>query len=315
MRKYLLRVLPALLLLAALTACRRDMMAPTVTPTETAVTEPTEQPTEAPTEPFTELPTEAPTEPEWVPEYNGALGSAGSLRGTTLLISIFTNDAQTAWDDEADREEMLLTLNRMDTAAQWLTEQAAAYGSDASFLYDWTADPDLRYDASFSELLVREDGGMYEVQADYVRENIDTESLRQKYHADNVVYFFLFNTPYEHTPNPWSLGFLSSPDYDIEYVNLYIRFGDIFDAPPATYAHEILHAFGAPDLYYVDTGIPQEFVDYCSQTGCNDIMFTMNAGETIDNDFTPIDAYYVGIGARPAEADEWGLGPSEYDAN
>lgn len=50
MRKYLLRVLPALLLLAALTACRRDMIAPTVTPTETAVTEPTEQPTEAPTE-------------------------------------------------------------------------------------------------------------------------------------------------------------------------------------------------------------------------------------------------------------------------
>lgn len=40
MRKYLLRVLPALLLLVALTACRRDMMAPTVTPTETAVTEP-----------------------------------------------------------------------------------------------------------------------------------------------------------------------------------------------------------------------------------------------------------------------------------
>ena len=250
-----------------------------------------------------------------MPEYNGALGSAGSLRGTTLLISIFTNDAQTAWDDEADREEMLLTLNRMDTAAQWLTEQAAAYGSDASFLYDWTADPDLRYDASFSELLVREDGGMYEVQADYVRENIDSDALRQKYHADNVVYFFLFNTPYEHTPNPWSLGFLSSPDYDIEYVNLYIRFGDVFDAPPATYAHEILHAFGAPDLYYVDTGIPQEFVDYCSQTGCNDIMFTVNAGETIDSDFTPIDAYYVGIGARPAEADEWGLGPSEYDAN
>ena len=47
----------------------------------------------------------------------------------------------------------------------------------------------------------------------------------------------------------------------------------------------------------------RSLVDYCSQTGCNDIMFTVNAGETIDNDFTPIDAYYVGIGARPAEAD------------
>ena len=39
-------------------------------------------------------------------------------------------------------------------------------------------------------------------------ENIDSDALRQKYHADNVVYFFLFNTPYEHTPNPWSLGFV-----------------------------------------------------------------------------------------------------------
>ena len=91
MRKYLLRVLPALLLLVVLTACR----APTAAPTETAVTEPAEQPTEAlteaPAESSTEPPTEAPTEPEWVPEYNGALGSAGSLRGTTLLISIFTN--------------------------------------------------------------------------------------------------------------------------------------------------------------------------------------------------------------------------------
>ena len=122
-KKHLLCRLSVLLLLVALTACRRDMTAPTAAPTEMPTAAPTEQPTEAPTEApaesSTEPPTEAPTEPEWVPEYNGALGSAGSLRGTTLLISIFTNDAQTAWDDEADREEMLLTLNRMDTAAQW----------------------------------------------------------------------------------------------------------------------------------------------------------------------------------------------------
>ena len=77
-------------------------------------------------------------------------------------------------------------------------------GSTLRFLYDRTADPDLRHDASFSELLVREDGGMYEVQADYVRENIDSDALRQKYHADNVVYFSCSIRPYEHTPNPWS---------------------------------------------------------------------------------------------------------------
>lgn len=59
---------------------------------------------------------------------------------------------------------------------------------------------------------------------------------------------------------------------------------------------KILHAFGAPDLYYESTVIPKEFVDYCCQTGCNDIMFTVNEGETISSEFTPLDAYYVGIG-------------------
>ena len=31
------------------------------------------------------------------------------------------------------------------------------------------------------------------------------------------------------------------------------------------------------------------------------------------NDFTPLDAYYCGIAGRPAEADEWGLSPSEHE--
>ncbi len=125
-------------------------------------------------------------------KYNGALGSAGSLRGTTLLISIFTNDAQTAWDDEADREEMLLTLNRMDTAAQWLTEQAAVHM--ARTLRSSMTGPLIRTCAmmprfrSFSSARM---GACMRCRPPIMYgENIDSDALRQKYHADNVVYFF-----------------------------------------------------------------------------------------------------------------------------
>lgn len=54
----------------------------------------------------------------------------------------------------------------------------------------------------FTETLVRADGSMYDVQAGYIQENIPTEELKRAYDADNVVYFFFFNTPYEGTPVP-----------------------------------------------------------------------------------------------------------------
>ena len=188
--------------------------------------------------------------------------------------------------------------------------------SDASFLYDWTADPDLRYDASFSELLVREDGGMYEVQAAYVRKNIDSDALRQKYHADNVVYFFLFNTPYGACAESLVSRLLCPARIMISNTSTCISASETYlmrrlrpmpmrSCMPSVRRTSIMWTRASH----------RSLSDYCSQTGCNDIMFTVNAGETIDNDFTPIDAYYVGIGARPAEADEWGLGPSEYDEN
>lgn len=248
----------------------------------------------------------------WEPTYGGEFGTAGRLEGDTLIISIFTSDAGTSWSGSgADADTAAETLRYLGIASAWITASAKEYGSDVNFIFDWQTDGDLRYDVKFDEDLVLPECDMYTLQSDYVKNNIDTEGLRRKYHAENVIYFFFFNTEYGLEFNPWAVGGTWGDVFYVEYVNLYVRFGEFF-APPATYAHEILHAFGAPDMYYENNVITREYVTMCEEYGALDIMFTVNMGDEITSRFTPLDAYYVGIADRPAEADAWGLGYSGY---
>lgn len=263
-------------------------------------------------------PTEESTEPEdyppYVSDYDGSLGSAGALRGTTLIVSIFTDDNATYWEPSTDAGLMAQTLNDLTEATQWLTAQAMAYGADAQFVYDWMEHEDLFYEAVFTQDLVISGIDEYDAQAAFIEENIDVQRLINKYCADNVIYFFYFNTDYDNDVRPWSLGYTSGEGFMTEIVNLYVKFGGEFDSPPATYAHEILHTFGAHDLYYSSAAISQNYVNHCEETGSNDIMYTVNSESVITVDFTPLDAYYVGIGPRPAEVGEWNLFPSEHES-
>ena len=204
------------------------------------------------------------------------------------------------------------TLDNLWRGTSYLTEQAAGFGKTAQFVYDWEKDADLKYIAAFDDNLVTEYGDKYNLQRDWVLENIDTEAVKAKYNADNALYLFFFNTDYSNQVNPWTLGYTNCSTYDVEFCNIYVKFDNSFIAPPATYAHEIMHCFGAHDLYYANTYIPQEYVDYCQKTGSNDIMYTVNDGKWIINDFTELDAYYVGLTDHCDEVEKWGLAKSEH---
>lgn len=251
---------------------------------------------------------------EYHSAYDGALGSAGSLEGRTLIISIFTDDSTTSWDyDSNDDSDMIDdTLDNLRLSTAYLTEQAKRYDSDADFIWDWELNPDLYYTARFDESLVTEFGDMYYVQTEWIEENIDTGSLKNRYRADNVIYLFFFNTDYSNQVNPWYLGYSCSSEYDIEFCNIYVRFDDYFVTKPPTYAHEMMHCFGAHDLYYANEFIPQEYVDHLSSTYSNDIMYTVTDTKEITNDFTDLDAYYVGLIDRCEAVDEWNLAQSEH---
>lgn len=251
---------------------------------------------------------------EYVSDYNGAQGSAGSLRGRTILVSIVTDDAETSWDVNSDEDNQMIydTLDNLRISTEYLTEQAARYDSDAEFIWDWELCPDLYYTASFEQSLVTEYGDMYDVQKEWIENNVDTATLKNKYRADNVIYLFFFNTDFSNQVNPWYLGYSCSPDYYIEFCNIYVRFDDVFVTKPPTYAHEMMHCFGAHDLYYSNEFISQKYVDHLTENYSNDIMFTVYDSKTISNDFTDLDAYYVGLLDNCKDVRKWHLAKSEH---
>lgn len=258
--------------------------------------------------------TDAP-EPD-VPE-RSILGSATKLSEKTVIVSIFANDSTTSWDFENRADmDMVNTMHRyLGNATSWIAKQCRAYDTTAEFVYDWKKNPDLYYTYDFGQTrLVRPDGGGYYTQEDYILANIDSEGLKKKYDANNIIYIFYFNTGTDNTVNSWCIS--DQSDCYTEIVNVFIRddySGGTYIMPASSMAHEILHCFGAYDLYYASEEIPQAYVDHLQKTGSRDIMYTVGLGGAITQKFTELDAYYVGLTDSCDEVETWGLARSRHE--
>lgn len=242
------------------------------------------------------------------------LGSAGYIKDKTIILSIFASDTFTSWnfDKNEDNAEAVRTLEYLSIATKWLKSNVSAYNVNAEFVYDWSKNSDLVYAVQFYESLVTSGGEHYYDQVDYINKYIDTEKLLEKYNAKNIIYMFFFNTPLSNQHNPWSLSKNPYNSCNTEIINVFHRFDDKFVTQPSSYAHELMHCFGAKDLYYANDYIPQSYVDHCQQMKSNDIMYTVNIGDEIENEFSVIDAYYMGLIDACSEVNTWNLKPSDY---
>lgn len=243
----------------------------------------------------------------------GVHGTAENINGTTLIVSIFAGDSGTHWDwsrraDSEKREKMLKNLN---TATEWLSAQCRSYGASAKFICDWRAHPELYYETVFNSEMVRADGGEYLRQRGYIEKNINRSELLERFGADNIVFIYFFNTADSNTVKPWSVSTQSGKICRVELINAFVHWGGI-DIPPATLAHEIMHCFGAKDLYYASDAIPADYVKHCGQTTPNDIMYSINSQDTISGFVSEVDAYYMGLVKNCREVSQWGLGRSEF---
>lgn len=274
-------------------------------PSEKKSEKPSEKKSEKPSEKKSEKPSEEP-KPKVEENY---FGSADRLEGKVVIISIFGNDTNSQWENtDADYEIEKEMKKNLKIATKWITDSVSNYGKKVEFVYDYDTNPDLYYEADFDALMV--DSKNYYLERDFIMNEIDTEGIRKKYGTDNVVYMFFFDTAYENDVNPWTYSSSAGEFYRNESVNIFTRFKNLI-TPPATVAHELLHCFGAPDLYYSNDKIPQEYVDYCVSSKSKDIMYTVNMGDQITSVFTDLDAYYVGYTNQCAEVDKWGLGKNE----
>lgn len=255
-------------------------------------------------------------------EFKGNLGSASELSGTTVLVSIFADDWYTSW--EAADKTKNNTIKYMKIATDWISKQCSNYGVSANFIYDWSKNSDIYYETTFDLDLTADNNYLFYDENDYVDAYVDTASIIDKYNADNVIYVIFVNTDdYNERTSVTYPYIVDSTEYPNEIITMTCHC-DGYEENPASFAHEILHAFGAPDLYMADEygdnyGITEAYVRELENTYSNDIMFTTYDNYTgdvyydrITNELSELDAYYVGLTDYSSVKEEWGFEDSQH---
>ena len=257
--------------------------------------------------------------------FDTSLGSAKELDGKIAVISMFVNDQTTSWDfdNETDQSLSELAFNNLKIASEYLEDTCKEYGRDVDLIYDWYEIPELAYELTVDTDYRTVDSGnqIDDVMSQSIQSEIPTESILEKVGASQVIYMAYFNTPVTNMITSCTHSYYKGKSYPYEICYMFMCCDNVKEAP-APFAHEMLHTFGAPDLYTVDEdgdwGINQEYVDYAEKTGLNDIMRICDPGNgvydynKIHNEITDISAYYVGLTDHSDIVDEWGFLPSEH---
>lgn len=261
--------------------------------------------------------------------YDGSwsLGTAKVPDGTTVVVSIFTDDSVSSWNSDSDDDlnTMADSLDYVGIACDWISESSKKYGYDAQFVYDWSENADLGYTADVDCDIVKDEDNNTDVMDGFIDSNVPTDKLLSEYNADNILYLVYINTPDSNEETSCTVSYYDGASYPYEICFMYVNCEGEEEAP-AAYAHEMLYTFGAIDLYmadysYDDYNITQDFVDYIENSDGNDIMYTTYDAYTdephydeITNELTDIDAYYVGWLDDSELADQWGLVDSEHQS-
>ena len=255
--------------------------------------------------------------------FDTSIGSAKELDGKIAVISIFVNDNTTGWDfsDSNDQELAQTIYNNLSIATDYLEDVSSNYGHNVEFVFDWNEHPELYYEMSINMDYSNIDN---DYTIDYsmwqgIQENISTSEVLEKTGATQTIYMAYYNTPSSNTVTSCARNFYDGMEYPYEICYIFMNCEGYIE-PPACFAHEILHTFGAPDLYTVsDYGINQEYVDYVESIGLNDIMRDCSDPQTyeyvydsINNEVTDITAYYVGLTDYSETVAEWGFEKSQH---
>lgn len=298
MRTKLTALLLAVLLLTGLTGCsaytRWKLASPLI---------PYSQSTPA----QTPAPTAAPQPESGLSRRQMVYGSAGLLTEPTVLVSVYINDAAggRVWTEDAKAE----TRQYLATAVQWLEEQAQSYGHTIHLYYDdgtanthlsrtYTPKSAIRGGRSSDE----SDELLNELDA--VCDTLDTTELEVTYGTDRVA--FLYFLPVSGASFTMVHYADDGSNFYHEYSCLYrydVYAGEGESESPATYAHEILHLFGAPDLYEgsSDDFVDDELIAYVEQTYPDEIMNSTynedgtSSFDSVNKVISPLTAYCLGL--------------------
>ncbi len=272
--------------------------------------------------------------PEPIADYKaGERGTADSLEGKTVCVSVYVDLRSGEWDFENDADKMRRAENRrqLSAATKWISEKAGEYGKTAEFIFDYEQYPELYYNTQWMDtsygwgLRNRSKGNRL---WRFINGEIDSEGLLERFGADNIIYVTYYKTEKNEGGCPaFSKDCYFDPEFSYETIFI-PEYYDILEVTETVVAHEILHLFGAPDWYQSGStpdffGVTSEFVDYMKENHPNDIMLTTFDRETkkplygdIKSDLSDITAYYIGLTDKtPREVYDFDLDLSEHDPN
>lgn len=227
------------------------------------------------------------------PRSSYGLGSAPYLEGRNILVSMFVTTPESTWTEE-EKQQM---LKKVETAAVYIEEAARSYEIETELIYDFTEYPEL-YKEAVVDFLINEETDFLdrldEEIALWFEESIDYTKMVDTFEADGIATMVFVNNPgisyaivYDGTDNVKESLVLFSEDY----------YNGGKAELPITYAHEILHIFGAHDLYE-EAEFTSEVTEYVETTYPREIMLTVtlsgNSETVIDADVSPITAYHLG---------------------
>lgn len=191
-------------------------------------------------------------------------GSAKSLEGKSVIVTVVMDTPDATYTDE----ELEFTNRSIDKACRYLEEQGRIYGKDVT-LYNYSDQhQDLLYYVTYDEeasiaadsSLAYSNGYIGRIQ-NLLMEQIPLESIYENYGTDSVGFMVVYDVP----GNSYSQVYY--PGYDDTYYEWtalfqYDIYGERYENL-ACVAHEMLHLFGAVDLYRVSgiDGVTQEIYD------------------------------------------------------
>lgn len=281
----------------------------------------------------TPSPTEAPVQTPNT-ELNSAqlrYGSVGLLYEPTVLVCVFLND--TAHGNTWSEEQRTAAVQQVNMAVDWIAGQAADYGvttrltcaADAADALCMTYDVQTAMQGGEAS---QESSAFFD-EMDALCLTLDTDALHSQYGTKRVG--FLLFLPVSGTSFTMVHYADDGADFYHEYSCLYRAdaYSDVSEPEsPATYAHEILHLFGAPDLYEdsSDFIVDDALADYVLSTYPDDIMLSTydpdgaNRYDAVGKTIGTLTAYCLGLTdtcpelSQFPQLSQWEPGVFYYDA-
>lgn len=242
--------------------------------------------------------------------YKFRAGSANTLKGNIYVLSVFISEPGNPWT----YDEKLETYQKQRTAQNWLKDQAAAYNTGIDFSEGQYG---LEKDIVMENIHIGQ--RTYAEKTDWLIDIISHPSINYVYpnallnwiHANSdcsnvlvIVYAKETGVGYA-LPYSWQM----SDKYFLETCILYSNYIDGSELTAASIAHEILHLFGAWDLYetYAQTGEREE---KARELFPDAIMLRVNFNIN-ELTLSPLTAWLVGL-TEKNEPFYWWFQPEDY---